>query len=66
MPDQWAEHKRRYPEQYSHPAVGRRYKNGDLTVTVVRVIQSRFGELACVDDLNNNFAISLRSLKPVE
>lgn len=45
------EHRVRYPEQYTHPLVGKfvRLPDGD-TGNVTRVVQSRFGPLAIIDD----------------
>lgn len=62
----WAEHKRLYPYQYAHPLVGRRVRRTDGTMhTVVRVIPSQFGLLACLDDLGAQTAYAVSSLTVV-
>jgi hypothetical protein len=45
------EHRAKYPEQYTHPLVDKFVRMPDGTTgNVTRVVQSRFGALAIIDD----------------
>ncbi len=60
-----AEHRRLYPDQYSHPLVGKRvsYRLGDhprqLRGIVERVFGTRFGTLVSLDTLPPTEAVGI-------
>jgi hypothetical protein len=61
-------HRRAYPEQYTHPLVGTSVSvviKGSVKAqgTVLRVVQSRFGPLAKLDDATETFW-SVKDCKP--
>ena len=55
------QHKILYPEQYNHPAVGKKIKHGDRIGIVSRVVRTRFGLLAHSDVFNKGEAFALDS-----
>ena len=60
-------HREAFPEQYEHPLVGKRVRSKSGTVgTVLRVVGSRFGELAIIDTLPSDFAVSVSELTEVK
>ena len=64
-PAEITEHQRRYPEQYSHPLVGKAVelkKTGKPLGTVTRVVSSRFGLLAILNE-DSSTAYSIVDLK---
>ena len=60
-------HRAAYPEQYAHPLVGTRVRfvvaGETRTGVVLRVFDTRFGQLAAIDTLNSNEAIVVTSLE---
>lgn len=67
--DAIADHKRRYPEQYSHPLCGKRVRvethagvQGEGVVE--RVVNSRFGQLASVPDISTEVWWRVQDCKP--
>jgi hypothetical protein len=54
-----------FPEQYSHPLVGKRVGWGvEQRGVVLRVFQTRFGLLAAIDTLPSNEAVAVADLRP--
>jgi hypothetical protein len=58
MSDNWNEHRRLYPEQWNHALVRQKviHPVTQEVAVVVRVIPSRFGELAALNDPNDHVA----------
>jgi hypothetical protein len=50
-------HRDHYPEQYSHPLVGKLVNAGGTERIVVKVVTTRFGKLATFDCTKSAFAI---------
>lgn len=64
-------HKDCYPDQYRHPLVGKTVRvrldrTGTLTGVVTRVVQTRFGALAHLDDGTTAYAVADCTVVPAE
>ena len=53
-------HRELYPEQYTHPLVGKKVRSHGEVFTVERVVGSRFGKIAIVPNTNpmRGYAVS--------
>jgi hypothetical protein len=53
------QHRILYPEQYNHPAVGRKIRHGSRIGTILRVVRNQVGLLAHSDVFPDDTAYSL-------
>lgn len=59
-------HKQLFPEQYNHPAVGKIAVNGTVNGKVLRVVDTRFGQLAHIEGQPPEVAYRLADCELVE